>query len=92
MKNRIRKNSFWTETQIEAIEQIAVSRFGSKARWSATLSFLMDMALPTALEQLNAMEDERLETTRMALDIQRKRIAAAELGEEYTTTLDSLTA
>lgn len=53
---------------------------------------LEPVALHTAREPLSEVKDERLQTTRMALDIQRKRIAAAELGEEYTNTLDSLMA
>ena len=92
MNNRIRKNSFWTDDQITAIETVAQARFGSKSRWSATLSFLMDLALPSALEQLGKMEDERLHSTRLALEIQRKRIASRELGLEYTNNLDALMA
>ena len=92
MNNRVRKNSFWTSDQVEAIETIAQARFGSRARWSQTLNYLMDKILPPALEELSRVEDERLHSTRLALEIQRKRIASAELGQEYTSTLDGLMA
>ena len=92
MNAQVRKNCYYNVDHIEKIKTVAKLRFGNSARWSQAINYLMEKVLPEALDELDTIEAERLKTAQIALDAQRKRKTANQLGEIYKENLEELLA
>ena len=91
-KNKIRKNTWYDQQDVEAIRRIAEIKFGNAARWSQAVSYLVGRYLPSELQEIAAVENEKLRQNALALQIQSDRRRSRELGEVYQENLDGLVA
>ena len=91
-KDRIRKNTWLTQQDVENVQKIAEVKFGSQARWSQAISYFLGKYLGSELQEIAAQENERVRQNTLALQIQADRRRAQELGEVYSDNLNALMA
>ena len=87
MKNKTRKNCFHDESHVQQIKTIAEVVFGSSARWSAAMEWILEQSLPTIMERVHQKENERLEGSRKAIELRRTKLANDKLNAAYLDTL-----
>jgi hypothetical protein len=92
MNEQVRKNCYYEKKLIEEIKKVAKHMFGHEARWSQSVNYLVWKGLEVAVKEIDQKEETHLKTAQIALNTQRKRNTANQLGEIYKENLEELLA